>query len=146
MARLARSTIRPLALPVIAELTGHKPANNYDVKPSQPRTSLLKTAYDVAGTVCTVLIINFTSTPFILLHLSDGIEAWCRLRWYGVWTIFGAMAFFYGGGTAWLKGLQAKRVQANATAISTSGPGTPDVPPTVPPLDSIFRDAEKKFS
>jgi hypothetical protein len=57
-----------------------------------------------------------------------------------------AMVFFYGGGSAWLKGLQAERVRrANSTSVSTSGPGTPGVPPTVVPLDALFREAEKKL-
>ncbi|KAI0303083.1 MBOAT, membrane-bound O-acyltransferase family-domain-containing protein [Russula brevipes] len=143
VARLARSTIRPFVLP---DDPGHKPDNKHGAKPSQPPASLLKTAYDVAGTVCTVLVVNFTCTPFILLHLSDGIEAWRRLRWYGLWMIFGAMAFFYSGGTAWLKGFQAKRVkQANVTTISVSRSSTPGVSPTVPPVDAVFREAEKRL-
>ena len=61
--------------------------------------------------------------------------------------ILGAMVFFYSGGTAWLKGLQAKRVRrANAGSVSTSGSSTPGVAPTVLPLDAIFRKAEKKLS
>jgi len=57
------------------------------------------------------------------------------------------MAFFYGGGTAWLKGLQAKRVRrANAALASISRPGTPGGAPTVPPVDAVFREAEKKLS
>ena len=107
----------------------------------------MKIAYNVAGTVCTVLVVNFATTPFILLHLSDGVEAWRRLHWYGLWMVFGSMAFFYGGGTAWLKGIQAKRVRrVNAAAVSMSGPGTPGVAPTVPPVDAVFQKVEKKMS
>jgi len=76
--------------------------------------------------------------------LSDSAEAWRRLHWYGLLMVFGPMVFFYGGGAAWLKGIQAKRVRcANA---SISGPGTPDVAPTVPPVDEVFRAVEKKLS
>jgi len=99
------------------------------------------------GSACTILVVNFICTPFILLHLSDSVEAWRRLCWYGLCMIFGAMVFFYSGGAAWLKGLQAVRVrQTNGASVSTSGPGTPDVPPTVPPLDAVFQQAEKKLS
>jgi len=144
--RLARSTFRPLALPVVPDSTGEEP-NGHDAKSSQPSTSLLKKAYDVVGTVCTVLVVNFVFTPFVLLHLSDGIEAWRRLYWYGLWMIFGGMVFFYSGGASWLKSRQAERVRrANAARVSTSGPGTPGVPLTVPPLDAVFREAEKKIS
>lgn len=147
VARLARSTIRPLVLTVVSEPTGHKSASGHDMKPSRPHASVLKSAYDVTGTVFTILVVNFVTTPFILLHLPDGIEAWRRLHWYGLWMVFGGMAFFYSGGAAWLKGLQAKRVRhSNAPAVSTNGPGTPSSPPTIPPLDAAFRGVERKLS
>ena len=147
VSRLARSSLRPLFLPVVSETTGHKSANAHDTRSSQPSASLFKTAYNVVGTVCTLLVVNFTCTPFILLHLSDSIEAWRRLCWYGLWMIFGGMAFFYSGGTAWLKSHQAKRVQrANATRVSPDGPDTlTGVPPTVMPFDAVFREADKKM-
>ena len=147
VARLARSTFRPLFIPVISQPSGHKSADGHGTRPSQPPASLLKTAYDVVGTICTVLVVNFITTPFILLHLSDSIEAWRRLCWYGLGMIFGTMVFFYSGGAAWLKGLQVGRVrQTNVASVSTSAPGTPGVLPTVPPLDAVFQEAEKKLS
>jgi lysophospholipid acyltransferase len=147
VARLARSTFRPLLLPVVSKPTGHKSADDHDARPSQPPASLLKAAYDVVGTVCTVLVVNFITTPFILLHSSDSIETWRRLCWYGLWMILGAMVFFYSGGTTWLTGLQAERVRrANVASVSTSGTVTPSIPPTVVPLDAVFREAEKKLS
>ena len=146
MARLARSTIRPLVLPVEPGLTGHKPASGHDANSSQSRASLLKSAYDVAGTVCAIVVLNFAATPFIILHLPDSIEAWRRLHWYGLWMIFGGMAFFYTGGATWLKGLQARRVRRASPAVSTNGPSTPGTPPTVLPVDTVFRGVEKKLS
>ncbi|KAH9999482.1 hypothetical protein BJV77DRAFT_1058480 [Russula vinacea] len=147
VARLARSTFRPLLCPVVSEPTGHKSADGRNARSSQPPAGLLKTAYDVVGTICTVLMVNFIATPFILLHTSDSIEAWRRLCWYGLWMILGAMVFFYSGGTAWLKGLQAERVRReNVASVFTSGTVTPSVPPTVLPLDAVFREAEKKLS
>jgi len=147
VARLTRSTIRPLVLPVVPGPTGHKPASGQDANSSQARASLRKSAYDVAGTVCTILVVNFTTTPFIVLHLPDSIKAWSRLHWYGLWMVFGGMAFFYSGGAAWLKGLQARRVRrVNAATVSTNGHSTPSTPPTIPPVDAAFREAEKKLS
>jgi len=148
VARLARSTIRPLVLPIDQDPAGHKGINSHSVRPSQPRVNLPKTLYDVAGTVCTVTVINFACVPFVLLYLPECIEAWRRLQWYGLWMIFGAMAFFYGGGVIWLKGLQAKRVGKPkvVTITATSSPNTPSVPPTVPPVDDILRKVEKKLS
>lgn len=142
VSRLARSSLRPLLLPVVSESTSHESADGYD---AQPSAGFFKTAYDVLGTVCTVLVVNFTCTPFILLYLSDCIEAWRRLCWYGLWMIFGGMAFFYGGGAAWLKGHQAERVRrANAARVSPSGLDTPaGDQPTVMPVDAVFREVEK---
>lgn len=143
VSRLARSSFRPLLLPVVPETTGHKSADGHDSRPSQPSASLFKTAYDVVGTICTVLVVNFTCTPHILLHLSDAIEAWRRLGWYGLSMIFGGMVFFYSGGTAWLKSHQAERVRrANAARVSPNGLDTP----FVMPVDAVFREAEKKLS
>jgi len=58
--------------------------------------------------------------------------------------VFGPMTFFYGGGAAWLKGIQAKRLRRPNASVS--GPGTPGVAPTVPPVDAAFRAVEKKLS
>jgi lysophospholipid acyltransferase len=145
VARLARSTIRPLVLPTVPGPTGgSKPANGHGMKLPTPPPTLMKTAYDVAGTVCTLLVVNFACIPHILLYLSASAEAWRRLQWYGLLMVFGSMAFFYGGGAAWLKGIQATRFRrANA---SVSGPGTPGVAPTVPPVDAVFQAVEKKLS
>jgi lysophospholipid acyltransferase len=147
VARLARSTIRPLVLPIVSGPTSHKPARGHGTSSSQPRGSSLKSVYDVVGTVCTILVVNFACTPFILLHLPDGVEAWRRLQWYGLWMIFGGIAFFYCGGAAWLKGLQVKRMrQVDVATISANGRSTPSTLPTVPPLDAAFRGVEKKLS
>ena len=147
VARLTRSTLRPLVLPTVSGPTGSKAGNGHDAKPPTPPRTLIKTAYDVAGTAVTVMAVNFATIPHILLHLSDSAEAWRRLQWYGLWMVFGSMALFYGGGTAWLKGIQAKRVRrANVATAPISGPGTPGVAPTVPPVDAVFREAEKKLS
>jgi lysophospholipid acyltransferase len=146
VARLTRSTVRPLVLPTVSGPTDRKAANGHNTKLPTPPT-LVKTAYDVAGTVCTVMLVNFATIPHLLLYLSDSAEAWRRLHWYGLWMVFGSMALFYGGGTAWLKGLQAKRVRsANAAPASSSRPDTPGGAPTVPPVDAVFREAEKKLS
>ena len=147
VARLTRSTFRPLVLPVVSGPVDSKVANGHNAKPPTPPPTLVKNAYNVAGTVCTVMLVNFATIPHILLHLSDSAEAWRRLHWYGLWMVFGSMAFFYGGGTAWLKSVQAKRVRrANAVPASSSRPGTPGDAPTVPPVDAVFREAEKKLS
>ena len=83
--------------------------------------------YDVAGTVCAVLLVNFAAIPFILLYLTEGIEVWRRLNYYGLWMVFGSMGFFYGGGARFLMAIQAKRMRrANAYTTSTDGGVNPE--------------------
>jgi lysophospholipid acyltransferase len=92
--------------------------------------TLFKTVYDIAGTVYTVLLINFIALPFVLLYLTEGIEVWRRVHYYGLWMVFGSLAFFYGGGTTFLMGIQAKRMRrANATTASPNRPSTTSVVP-----------------
>ena len=91
-ARLARAGIRPLLLPA----------------PGQ-RPSLLKRAYDVAGAVLAVTLMNFATVPFMLLTVRDSVAAWTTLRWYGLYIIFGSAALFYAGGSARLRGMQKAR-------------------------------------
>ena len=89
-------------------------------------------------------MLNFAIAPFMLLYSSEGIEAWRRLQWYGLWMVFGSMMFFYGGGTRLLKGMQAKRVRdTNANATGTISHSTLGSLSTVPPVDLVFRNAEK---
>jgi lysophospholipid acyltransferase len=86
--------------------------------------------YDIAGTVYTALIINFIAVPFILLYLTECVEVWRRLHYYGLWMVFGSMAFFYGGGATFLMDIQAKRMRrANANTLSTNGPSVAGVVP-----------------
>lgn len=81
------------------------------------------------------------------MRLDMDFPFFCRRSMILGWMVFGSMAFFYGGGTAWLKGIQAKRVRrANAAAVSMGGPGTPGVAPTVPPVDAVFQKVERKMS
>jgi len=99
VSRLSRANIRPLLL-----ATGAPP-------------SVLKRAYDIAGTIITVMCCNYIVTPFMLLNVRDSLEAWRRLGWYGCWVIFGGLAFFYAGGGNALKSLQPK--EAKEAKMST---------------------------
>jgi lysophospholipid acyltransferase len=94
VSRLCRSNIRPLLLPA----PGASP-------------SILKHAYDVAGTVITVSAVNFICAPFMLLNVRDSLKAWRVLDWYGFWIIFGGLAFFYVGGTKLLKSFHPKQAE-----------------------------------
>ncbi|KAF8075974.1 endoplasmic reticulum protein [Lyophyllum atratum] len=90
VARLARNNIRPLLLS----------------PPGQPQSDT-KEVYDIAGTLLSTLVLNFAASPFMLLSAENSIMAWSRLGWYGHIIIFGGLAFFYLGGTRYLKQLQA---------------------------------------
>ena len=138
--RLCRSHLRPLFLPAtyVASRTA----------PPPPQTPI-KIAYDVAGTVVTLLVLNFTAAPFMLLTLRDSMIGWARLSWYGFWIVFGALGFFYAGGTGYLKHLQMTRLKQAGVKVDkevkTNGNGSGTVTPrvqTMPPLDDVAREVE----
>ncbi|KAF8816510.1 endoplasmic reticulum protein [Phlegmacium glaucopus] len=135
VARLARSNIRPLLLP---------PASN----PSAP-PSILKRIYDLLGILFSILILNYTASPFILLTARDSMLTWSRLGWYGHIIVMGGLVFFYAGGTKICKSLQKakgilppSRPPVNGTATKVvSGISTPlsEKTFTLPPaVDTII--------
>ena len=91
-ARLARSNIRPLLLPA----------------PNQP-PSITKRIYDVAGTVLSILVLNYAAAPFMILTVTDSFAVWKRLGFYGHILVFGGLFFFRAGGSGYFKDLQVKR-------------------------------------
>ncbi|KAG6813196.1 hypothetical protein H0H92_013316 [Tricholoma furcatifolium] len=113
-ARLVRSSVRPLLLPA----------------PGQPQ-SAFKELYDLVGTLTSVLILNYTASPFMILTVTDSLAVWGRLGWYGHIIVFGGLAFFYAGGTKYFKKLQIKagivpaKKDAGANGKVDSGASTP---------------------
>ncbi|KAG1828849.1 MBOAT, membrane-bound O-acyltransferase family-domain-containing protein [Suillus variegatus] len=71
-------------------------------------TTITKRIYDLTGTFVSILILNYVAAPFMLLNFTDSIEAWRRLHWYGFWMIGSTLAFFWLGGSTFLKALQKK--------------------------------------
>lgn len=139
--RLCRSHIRPLFLPATyVEVRGGPP----------PPQTPIKRAYDIVGTVVCILTLNYLAAPFMLLTWRDSILGWSRLAWYGHWMVFGALAFFYGGGIKMLKRMQAERVKKAGVAKGleevpsgiATGATTPGVQ-TLPPLDDVAREVER---
>jgi len=104
--RSVRTLIRPLMLP----------------PPGTPTVSdhrnwrIIKFLYDVAGTLTTILLLNYAVIPFILLDLRSSIEGWRRAYWYGHFVIGASLIFFRSGAAKYLMALQAKRVLAAAEA------------------------------
>lgn len=130
VARLARNNIRPLLLS----------------PPGQPQSDI-KELYDIVGTLLSTLILNYVASPFMLLSAKSSFAVWKSLGFYGHIVIFGGLAFFYLGGTKFLKQLQAdagivpanKKPTTNGKATKSepnSGSSTPieeknfTVPPT----------------
>ncbi|KAG0700048.1 MBOAT, membrane-bound O-acyltransferase family-domain-containing protein [Suillus ampliporus] len=89
---LCRANLRPLVLP----------------PPGAPTTTT-KRIYDWSGTFVSILILNYVAAPFMLLTFTDSIEAWRRLHWYGFWIVFSTLAFFWLGGSKFLKGPTEER-------------------------------------
>lgn len=136
--RLTRKNFRPLFLPAtyIASRTA----------PPPPQTSL-KRAYDIAGTACSLLILNYAVTPFMLLTMRDSILAWSRLGWYGHVIVGSALVFFYCGGTKLLRRMQAARVKRVGAVVreKTSVDSSADesrMSLMLPPVDEAAREIE----
>jgi lysophospholipid acyltransferase len=87
-ARLVRSNIRPFFLP--AEGKG---------------PSLNKRLYDLAGTIVSIIVLNYTASPFIILTARGSFQAWHNLAYHGHILVFGGLLFFYLGGTAYCRRL-----------------------------------------
>lgn len=143
--RLCRANLRPLFL----EATPAPPKGAVGAKAPQPRALPLKPIYDLLGTLCTVMMTNYAATPFMLLGIRRSLQAWSVLGWYGHVMIFGAMAFFYGGGSSVLKGIQIKRIKKaeKLSGHATNGTSTPGTPGqfTMPPVDIALQEVELKL-
>lgn len=91
-ARLARANFRPLLLPA----QGQYP-------------SPAKRAYDLAGTILSVCILNYVACPFMVGTFEGSFIVWSRLGWYGHIVIGGGLLFFHLGGNTYFKKLQVKK-------------------------------------
>ncbi|KAK2462342.1 hypothetical protein APHAL10511_005648 [Amanita phalloides] len=123
-ARLVRAGVRPLLLPGPDE---------------QPSTA--KQLYDLGGIVLSIMIVNYAAAPFMLLSVKDSLTTWSRLGWYGHVIIFGAMVFFYGGGTKYFRRLQKEK--GIAPSVKQSNGTTTPIPSLAAPLDKFAPPAEK---
>ena len=153
-ARLVRSTVRPLLIPV----------------PGQPATppSFNKKIYDWSGVILTTMLVNYAAAAFMLLTVEDSLECFSRVGWYGYAIVGGALFFFYAGGTRSLKKAQEKRIKnyqerlaedkererereesTNGTAYETEGgsgtatPSSSDETHVVPPFDLMAEEFGK---
>ncbi|KAF7301578.1 hypothetical protein MIND_00723300 [Mycena indigotica] len=125
--RLARANFRPLVLPA----------------PGKPPT-IAKRLYDIVGTFITVLLLNYTVAPFMLLTTASSMATWARLWFYGHAIIAGTLVFFYAGGAKACRRLQkrqalkegrAKKEDDASTEVAT--PAEEKLLTVPPPLDSI---------
>lgn len=125
IARLARQYLRPLLLhplEIIPPVIPSEPDKWEKLRQAvrdipAPPPSLPKRVYDIVGTIATLLLLNFTAAPFMVLYWSDTMEAWSRMDWYGIWIVGLGWAFFYGGGAKLCKNLKEKRLQKATKSI-----------------------------
>ena len=93
--------------------------------------------------VAAVSLTNYTAMPFMLLTIRSSLQGWAAVGWYGHVMIGSAMAFFYVGGTSYLKKVQAKRVKSSefaaAKKVVVDQPKTPG-PMVVPPVEIALED------
>jgi lysophospholipid acyltransferase len=104
--------------------------------PGEP-TTITKRIYDLTGTFAGILILNYVAAPFMLLTFSDSIEAWRRLHWYGFWMIGSTLAFFWLGGSSFLKALQKKEGKVAEKVM------TPESHVMPPPLDDVAEELKE---
>jgi len=103
--------------------------------------------YDVAGTIASILLLNYAVIPFVLLDVRDSLQGWRSVHWYGHVMVFGVLVFFWAGGETALKKKQEKRIaaeehlrvlatpdfEASHTSLPNgSGPATPGAPVVAP--------------
>ncbi|KAI0069105.1 MBOAT-domain-containing protein [Artomyces pyxidatus] len=150
--RLCRANLRPLFFPAspVPTVQQNPSAGSVLKKGLEQQPSPLKKVYDITGIAATVMLMNYACAPFMLLTLKDSFEAWARLGWYGFWMVGICIVFFNFGGSAWLKGVQTRRIK-RATGVSAPPPdgkaGSDDVSPhVVPPLDAAVAEVQKKLS
>ena len=107
-ARLARQNFRPFT--------------QHSSKPIQQ-------IYDILGIFTTIIVLNYAAAPFMILSARDSIHAWIVLGWYGHIIVMGGLAFFYFGGTKYLKDLQKKKgilpPSKGSAKVTTNGTATP---------------------
>jgi lysophospholipid acyltransferase len=96
--RLMRTNVRPLFL-VLPPSSAYLNADGTPrVPPPQPTPGPLKPVYDMASILVSVLVLNYTAAPFMLLSINDSLRCWRVLGWYGNVLVFGVLAFFWLGG------------------------------------------------
>jgi lysophospholipid acyltransferase len=132
LGRMLRQYVRPLVLPAPAA----PPAPGS--KPPPPPQTLLKRAYDALGTLVTLLVLNFATAPFLVLTASGSFTIWARVNYYGLWMVGGGLAFFYAGGSAWLRGVQAARMKGAAAHVKVER----DAVVGLPPLDAAIHEVQ----
>ncbi|KAF7313476.1 hypothetical protein HMN09_00503500 [Mycena chlorophos] len=123
--RLARANFRPLVLP-----------------PAGKPPTLIKRLYDVVGTFITILLLNYTVAPFMLLTTASSLETWRYLYFYGHVIIVAAMVFFYAGGAKVCRALQkkmgvAKPPSSRSTKPAAETPAEEKLVTMPPPLDKV---------
>ncbi|KAL5508428.1 ALE1 [Sanghuangporus vaninii] len=139
LGRLCRNHLRVLLIP--------PNLGKNDVPPA----TLAKRIYDVLGIVSAVACMNYAAMPFMLLSLKDSLNGWKAVSWYGHSLVLGGLAFFYMGGSHYLKGVQARRVKkldaalkAKTESDESTGVSTPSAM-IVPPVDIVLEEVDKKL-
>lgn len=98
-----------------------------------------------------ILLLNYIGPPFMLLGIKDSLSCWNQLGWYGHVVVFGALAFFYGGGQKALRSLhpdvpKLSREDSRASSLTprSSGTSTPVESFALPPtLDQFVKPPVK---
>ncbi|KAK3302116.1 MBOAT, membrane-bound O-acyltransferase family-domain-containing protein [Chaetomium strumarium] len=80
-----------------------------------------KRYYDIASWLTTQVTFSFVVMPFLLLSLSESLQAWSRVYFYGVIGTAGAMAFFASPAKRYLKKeLERRYAKVGVVAVPTT--------------------------
>ncbi|KAH7343969.1 MBOAT, membrane-bound O-acyltransferase family-domain-containing protein [Rhizoctonia solani] len=154
VARQCRTFLRPLFTPPLLSPPpkGQKQQTKKPLSPPSP--TLSKRAYDLLGTICTQLVLNYVAGPFCLLTISDSLKSWSNMAWYGHIMVFVPLLFFKSPATSALKKV-ATRKEERARFLAQETPELVILPPTpatdkfsdvsdvVPPVHKIVDEFKK---
>ncbi|KZT20666.1 MBOAT-domain-containing protein [Neolentinus lepideus HHB14362 ss-1] len=149
--RLCRTNIRPLLLPAPLPPSQNAPVRakeKLSLEPPKPPRPTAKFIYDILGTVSSVLLVNYTTGPFILLTADKSFYTWRLLGWYGHVMVGGTLVFFYAGGRRVLRKMQEKRVKNLGMPLQMPAVGdvrSTDGPLYMPPVEEFAQEFEHKL-
>ena len=93
-----------------------------------PPLTRAKLAYDYLGVLCTVMLTNYGTLPFMLLAVDDSFVAWNNVLWHGHFLVGAALVFFSDAAQAAAAG---DTIETFSTSVITKSKNTVTVDPSL---------------